>query len=482
MSVITDIFFSDLATLIYILSIILVLVMIFLERSEPRTIAFWAFVLLLFPIAGFFIYLCFGQTFYARKQFAVKNISDEMIAEAQTELLENMNAKNSFPELEEGLRFANGLFKASGSIHTVNNKMELFTEGDKFFMSFLQDLRNAKSTINVEFYILRNDKLGDEFMDVLIQKAKEGVKVRLMIDALGNSQRRKIKELKKAGGEFTLFHSIVTVLLSPRKNNRNHRKIAAIDGTIGYVAGFNIGKEYLGEGPMGDWRDSGVRIEGHGVASITLRFVMDWGYAARKPIPLDRTLLPFDETTYYGNDVTQLISGGPDSKHNPIELQYLKIINTARKTLYIHTPYLVPSRTIMDALNLASLMGVDVRIIMPDRPDHPFVYWTSLWNAGELMKNRVRVYRYNNGFVHSKTMVADGVFCSVGSANLDQRSMNLNFETNSMIYSEKIGKEMNDVFMRDLERSTEYTLEAHAKMSNWHKFKMSISRLFSSLA
>ena len=478
-----DIVFSDLSTLIYIISILLVLIMIFLERTDPKTILFWTCILLLIPVIGFVFYLFFGQTFYRKRQFSVKNLSDEEISAVQEKFLQSLNEKNILPEHKDALVFAKGMMKAGGVVYSVNNKVDLFTEGEKFFNSFFEDLRNAKTFIHVEFYILRNDELGNEFMDILINKAKEGVKVRLMIDAIGNSQRKKIREFVRAGGEFTLFHRTLTVLLSPRKNNRNHRKIASIDGSIGYVAGFNIGKEYLGKGPMGDWRDSGVRIEGQGVSTITLRFLMDWEYAAKKKtVKITPDLFPFADSKYYGKDVSQLISGGPDFRSNPIELQYLKIINSAKDTLYIHTPYLVPSKTILNALRLSAMMGVDVRIIMPDRPDHPFVYWTSLWFAGEMMKNGVRVYQYNNGFVHSKTLVADGMYCSVGSANLDQRSMNLNFETNLMIYSPDIGKEMNDVFMKDLERSTELSLDALAKISGWQKFKMSISRLFSSLA
>ena len=477
-----DLIFSDITLLIHILSVLLILVMIFLERSDPQTILIWICILLLLPIVGFFLYLFFGQTFYRKRQFSVKNLSDEEIATTQDEFLHSLNEKNILPEHKDALVFAKGMMKAGGLVYTVNNKIDYFTQGDKFFERFFEDLRNAKKFIHVEFYILRNDELGNEFMDILINKVKEGVKVRLMIDAIGNSQRKKIREFVKVGGEFTLFHSTATVLLSPRKNNRNHRKFAIMDGTIGYVAGYNIGKEYLGKGPMGDWRDAGVRIEGNGVMTITLRFLMDWGYAAKKTIEITPELFPLNDTNYYGKDVAQLISGGPDFRTNPIELQYLKIINSAKETLYIHTPYLVPSKSVLNALRLSARMGVDVRIIMPDRPDHPFVYWTSLWFAGELMKAGVKVYQYDNGFVHAKTLVADGMYCSVGSANLDLRSMNLNFETNLMIYSSDIGEKMIDAFMKDLERSTEHTLEEFAKRSRWQNFKISISRLFSSLA
>ncbi|MCL2510400.1 MAG: cardiolipin synthase, partial [Methanomassiliicoccaceae archaeon] len=345
------------------------------------------------------------------------------------------------------------------------------------------DLRNAKKFIHAEYYIIRDDKLSNEFMDILIQKAKDGVEVKLMVDAVGFSKglRSRIRELKKAGGEFELFHRSVTVFLSPKKNNRNHRKLMVVDGMIGYVSGFNIGDEYLGL--EGKWRDTGLRVEGLSVNAISLRFFMDWGYATHRRLDLNdksyEKYFALDVSEYYGDDIMQLISGGPDTKNNPIELQYLKIIGTAKKTLYIHTPYLVPSDNVMKGLILSASSGVDVRVIMPDRPDHLFVYWISLLNAEELMKSGVKIYRYKGGFVHSKTLVADEEYCSIGSANLDQRSMTLNFETNAMVYSKEIGEAMHDAFLSDLAHCDEYSVEEYSKLTSWQNFKISVARLFS---
>lgn len=475
--------FLDVTTIIWAISAVLILTMVFLERSDPRTIAFWAVVLMFLPIVGFIIYLCFGQTFYSKRQFTIKNLDDEQISKLQDEGLALLNTRHVNHEYADARIMANAMTKAGGSIYTNNNDVKLYTVGDGFFKDLFEDLRKAKTFIHIEFYIVRDDELANEFMDIMIQKAKEGLEVRLMVDALGmKGIRKRMIEFKKAGGEYTLFHRIITVLLSPRKNNRNHRKIAVIDGNIGYVVGFNIGDEYLGKGPLGYWRDSGVRVEGHGVIPINLRFFMDWGYATGKKLDVEEKYFPLDNAKEYGTDIFQLISGGPDSKYNPIELQYLEMINSAKKTLYIHTPYLVPDESTMQALQMATYSGVDVKIIMPDKPDHPLVYWTSLWYASELMKRGVRVFQYNRGFVHSKTLVADGMYCSVGSANLDQRSMNLNFETNAMIYSKRIGEEMDAAFLEDLSYCTEYSLEDFGKLTTVQTLKVSIARLFSSWA
>ena len=470
---------------LWLLSIVIILFLIFFERSDPRSIALWMAVMLLLPAIGFFIFLCFGQTFYRRRHFMIKNLSDEQLFEIKEESLKELKKTNGLPENEEKMRFAKSMMDAGNAIYSANNKLDLFLTGEEFFKHMFDDLRNAKKFIHAEYYIIRDDKLSNEFMDILIQKSKEGLEVKLMVDAVGFSKglRKRIGELKKAGGEFELFHKTVTVFLSPKKNNRNHRKLMVIDGTIGYVSGFNIGEEYLGTGDEGKWRDTGLRTEGQSVIAINLRFFMDWGYATGRHLDLseerDEKYFSIDESAYYGNDIMQLVSGGPDTKNNPVEMQYLKIISTAKKTLYIHTPYLVPSDNVMKSLILSASSGVDVRVIMPDRPDHLFVYWISILNAEELMKNGVRIYRYKGGFVHSKTLVADEEYCSIGSANLDQRSMTLNFETNAMVYSQQIGKAMHDAFLKDLEHCAEYSLEEYAKLTSWQNFKISVARLFS---
>ena len=468
---------------LWLFSVVIVLFLIFFERADPRSIALWMAVMLLFPAVGFFIYLCFGQTFYRRRHFMIKNLTDERLFRIKEESMKELRKNKSLSGNEEEIRFAKSMLDAGNAIYTANNKLDLCLTGEEFFTRMFADLRNAKKFINAEYYIIRDDKLSNEFMDTLIQKAKEGVEVKLMVDAVGFSKglRSRIRELRRAGGEFKLFHRSVTVFLSPKKNNRNHRKLMAIDGTIGYVSGFNIGDEYLGRD--GKWRDTGLRVEGLSAIAISLRFFMDWGYATHERLDLNKESIEkyfaVDGSAYYGDDIMQLISGGPDTKNNPIELQYLKLIGTAKKTLYIHTPYLVPSDNVMKGLILSASSGVDVRVIMPDRPDHLFVYWISLLNAEELMKSGVRIYRYKGGFVHSKTLVADEEYCSIGSANLDQRSMTLNFETNAMVYSKEIGKAMQEAFLSDLVHCDEYSLEEYSKLTSWQNFKISVARLFS---
>ena len=472
-----------LALMVLLLDLVLILALIFLEGNRKSALI-WIAVLAFIPLAGFILYLLFGQTFYTRKWFELKGMPDSEIKELNDKVITLLDEGKKYvddPTEKEYLDVAAGMMRANASFYIDDNDIKLYTDGNDKFRDLFEDIRQAKSFIHLEYYIVRDDQLVNELMDLLHTKLAEGVEVRFMIDAIGmnSGPKQRLKEFEKAGGEFTLFHTLPTVLFSPRKNNRNHRKIAVIDGKIGYVGGYNIGDEYLGKGPFGYWRDTGIRVVGNSVATMNLRFLMDWKYATDKNIDVNEKYFPPCGTC--GSDKMQLVSGGPDTKNNPIQKQYLKMVMLAKETIYIHTPYLVPDQTLKDALESAALSGIDVRIVIPDKVDHAFVYWSSLYNANLMMKNNVKVYRYHRGFVHSKTIVVDGKYCSVGSANLDERSLRLNFETNAMIYSEKIGAQMNEAFLEDLKYCTLYTQEEYDSRTLREKFKTSISTMLEGL-
>ena len=480
-----DIFVSDFVWVIIFINAILVILMVFWEKTDPKSILVWTLVFWFLPLIGFVLYLFIGQTFYSRHVFRPKGVDDELLASIYSKEEEAME-KNiaADPDNKEDIELARSVKRAGGWIYSDNNDIKLYTLGQDKFDDLYRDLRNARKFIHIEYYIIRNDELGNELLHILTDKVKEGLEVKLLTDAFGNGKgpKRAINDFRRAGGEFALFHSVVTLLFSPKKNNRNHRKIAVIDGEIAYCGGFNVGDEYLGKGPLGFWRDSAVRICGAGIIPMEVRFTADWRYAADKEFGVTDDHFPDSLLEHHGNDRMQLVSGGPDVKENPVRMQYLLLMRTAKKTLYIHTPYLVPNDSLSDALKMAAMSDVDVRIIMPDKPDHMFVFWNNISAANDLMKSGVKVYMYNRGFVHSKTIVADGRYCSVGSANLDDRSMVLNFETNAMIYSERIGMEMIDAFMQDLEYCTEYSREEYGRRTLRMKFKIGISKLFRGLA
>ena len=452
---------DNLIQVIYLLDVVLILSMLFLERGEPSKAMLWTVILLIMPIIGFVIYLFFGQSFYSKYAFRTK------IEEDQMEPIE--------PPADIDASITRALDAVGSGPLSADNDVRLFTDGNEKFDSLKEDIRNARRFVHLEYYIIRKDALGDEIISLLTEKASEGVEVRLMVDALGfNTGTIGKKNLKRAGGKVAVFHSNATCLLSPKKNNRNHRKIAVIDGEIGYIGGFNIGDEYLGKGEFGHWRDSAVRITGSAVNSLSFRFNADWKYAYREDITGDLEYYREESGRTDGTSV-QITYGGPDVRDNPIAFQYLLMAERAESTLYIHSPYFDPSPACLMALRAAAMRGVDVRLIIPDKPDHPFVYWSNRKFANDVMRSGVRVYEYNNGFVHSKTVVADSKLCSVGSANYDDRSMSLNFEANAMVYSEKLGREMTEAFLKDLEDCTEYTMEKYASRGLLQRINTSIS-------
>ena len=263
-------------------------------------------------------------------------------------------------------------------------------------------------------------------------------------------------------------------------NFRNHRKIVVIDRQIGYIGGFNVGDEYLGKDPkFGYWRDTHIKFKGTSVKDLNLRFLADWRYATKEDIFLHP--VSFNQTQSHQNIGMQIVSSGPNMGNtHHIKLSYLKMIQRAKRYIYIQSPYLIIDKSIADSLKLAALSGVDVRIMIPGKGDHPFVYWANLGYAGEILPFGVKIYHYDkNAFLHAKTVVIDDQVCSVGTANMDTRSFELNFEVNALIYSEKIAKQQKKQFEADIVKSTELTLSDYQNRNTSIKFKESLSRLFS---
>ncbi len=464
--------------------VIFMLIIFFSEKNTPAKILLWAMIMIFIPIVGFVAYLFIGQTFYAENKFKRKGLRDEKI----DDILSPYNGLVEEESDQDYKRISKAILNTGGMGFSNNNDVRLYTLGEDKFRDLYDDLRNAKRYIHLEYYIIRNDELGNELMDILTQKVKEGVEVKLLTDdvGIGKGPKKAIQAFKRAGGEFSAFNMVIWLAFSPKKNNRNHRKIGVIDGKVAYCGGFNIGDEYLGKGPLGFWRDSAVRLSGDSVKAIQVRFQMDWEYATRRPLcPPERL------QDYYGNngyDTTGdtrvlTVSGGPDvAIFNPVRMEYLELIRNAKKSVYLHSPYFIPDDSLQDALSVAAANGVDVKVIIPDKPDHPFVFWCNIYSAYAVMGNGVKVYMYNRGFVHSKTMVVDGEYCSVGSANFDDRSLVYNFETNAVILSKDIGKQMDEAFMEDLEYCTEYTKEDYENINGYQNLKVAFSRLFGGLS
>lgn len=337
----------------------------------------------------------------------------------------------------------------------------------------------------MQYYIIRRDGLWEEIERVLVRKAAEGVEVRVLFDSMGCRGRSGIgraekKRLTESGVQVAEFFPAIMGKLQLRMNYRNHRKIVVIDGRTGFLGGFNIGEEYLGRDPkFGYWRDTHIRVEGSAVTSLAVRFVLDWNFAAKDNLFLKDSLFQIPSYKKRGDKLVQIISSGPDSASPLIRDNYLRLIHMAARSIYIQTPYFIPDEDIRSALLIAIRSGVDVRIMIPCKPDHPFVYWATCSYVGEMVEAGAKCYIYDNGFLHTKCLCVDSLVCCVGTANMDIRSFSLNFEVNAVIYDAGTTKHMIESFRQDIAFSTLITRSAYKNRSLLLRAKEQFCRLLS---
>jgi len=471
-------------SIVFLLNFILAGIVVFLERKDPSATWAWLLVLFFIPFFGFVLYLIFGQNLTRLRLFVwedLKKIGFDDLVKKQTEQIkqEKYPFKSNSAKKHQDLIFL--CLRNNNAILTQNNDIEIFIDGKDKFESLFRDLEEARDHIHLQYYIFRDDELGTRLIDLLTRKAKEGVKVRVLYDEMGSRRikKRSFNKLIEAGGEVEVFFPSKIPLVNLRINFRNHRKLVIIDGKIGYVGGFNVGDEYLGlNKKFGYWRDTHLRLVGDAVHAIQIRFILDWNQASERN---DIYYAPnyFPETHHPGNVPIQIVTSGPDSEWETIKNGYIKMISAARKSIYIQTPYFIPDASIMDILRIAALSGVDVRIMIPNKPDHMFVYWATYSYIGELLKAGAKVYIYDNGFIHAKMIIIDGEAASVGTANIDVRSFRLNFEVNAFIYDNETSQRLMNVFEDDMQKSRLLTLEDYQKRPLLIRFKESISRLLS---
>ncbi len=364
-----------------------------------------------------------------------------------------------------------------------NNKISFYTDGEKKFEALFKDIEQAQETVNVEYYSFMNDDLGNKFLNLLIKKAREGVKVRLIYDPWGSPGASKtwFKPLTDLGGEVVAFITAQKY----RMNYHLHRKIVVIDGRISWTGGFNVGDQYVSKSKkFGYWRDTHLRIVGSASLLLQERFVMDWNASItdkNQTISFNEKLFPkIEENQLTEDDVaTQIVSDGPDTSTPYLRNGMIRMMMMARKTLWIQTPYLVPDDPMIATWVIAAHSGVDVRIMIPSMPDHPFIYRATQWYANYLLHEGIKIYVYDNGFIHAKTVMVDDRFAAAGSMNQDFRSYSLNFETDAVFYDKNITRELNHIFEKDLAKCTELTLEITDNWSRYLRFKQAFSRLLS---
>lgn len=465
----------------FILNAIVSTITIILERKRPEKTIAWLLIFIFFPPIGLILYIFLGRNWKKNKLF-------EEFSPYVQDLINRVKNRIEDPEYAHLIEL---IANNSNSPLFIYNDITIFKDGAEKFKALKEELQKAKHHIHLEYYIVKSDGIGNEIKDILVRKAAAGVKVRFIMDRVGaiKASRSYIRELKAAGVEvieYSYFLAPLLRFINTQINYRNHKKIVVIDGKTGFIGGNNIADEYLGKGRLGYWRDTHIRVKGDFVLGLQGVFIDD--FCAIKKANEGRAVFDRDFDRYFPipdkfeSRAMQLITSGPDSEYPAIMHAILKMITMAKHHICISTPYFVPTESIMEALKVAALGGVEIKILFPGQYDHFTVYYASRSYLAELLKFGAKVYFYKaNSFLHSKVMTVDGKIATMGTANMDIRSFELNYEINAVVYSEEITRRLEEMFDMDLLESKPVTLQDYDNTPRHIKIMEAVSRIFSSL-
>ena len=465
--------FSVATVIVHCLGIITAGHAVMVVRSSRGAIA-WGISLITFPWLAIPLYLILG-----------KNEFQEYAKALQTAYLEQYKLVSQvYSQILEYKAILPGKFTALEKLtqvftplpFTAGNEVELLIDGQQTYGEMLQAIAEAQDYILLQSYIINDDRVGNEFKQALIAKAKQGVKVHLLYDKIGSRKlsRTYLKSLRQHGIRVSGFGSTRSKGNRFQINFRNHRKILIIDGQIAFMGGLNIGDEYLGKNPrFGFWRDTHLKIRGVAVQCLQSVFLGDW-YWVTKEIP--QVCWQVQRERKY-NQTALILPTGPADRLDNCNLFFLSLIERSQSRLWIASPYFVPSHSILNALKLAALRGVDVRIILPNRPDHLSVYLCSFSYYTELQAVRIKLYRYRSGFMHQKVILVDRDIAGVGTVNLDNRSFFLNFEVMTFSIDKRFIQSVETMLQEDLNSSRSIDLYTYQKKPFWFKLAARVSRL-----
>jgi len=478
--------FFEILGFIYLLLIIYTIIKILLDTlSTPKTLAYLMLVIFV-PILGIIFFFAFGgdyrhvkmtATRYKEARALTKTINSNNIDHTNDFISKHTDELKQYKELVK--------FVQNHSHENLNyNDYTLLNNGENKFPDVLEELNKANSFIHMEYYAWENDIRGNQIKEVLLKKAKEGIKVRVLYDAYASKgiKNNIAKELTAGGVDIYPIIKIIFTKFASRFNHRDHRKIIIIDGIVGYVGGINISDRYDNSIDTNlYWRDTHVKIKGKTVWNIQRHFIVSWNsVVSTAKLTYNKNLFPEIKNTKKDQEMAQIVAGGPLDNIPNIMLTYFKIFNLTTKTLFISNPYFIPNASILNALKQAAISGVDVRILVPEKSDSSLVGATTKFYFKELLEVGVKIYLYQKGFLHAKTLVADSYLSVVGTANMDLRSFDLNFEIMSLIYGMNFAKEMEKDFRYDLTFSKELNYKDWMKKGKFKFLIYSIARLISS--
>lgn len=465
----------DLAIVVaYIAAVVSCIVVVLSENRNPIRAIAWVIALLFLPGVGMLFYLFFGRGI--RNMHIISRRNKRRLLHNTSRNQIDLESADLSLEERQLVKLVNTV---SHTPLTLNNSIEIFTEGKPKFEALKRDIINARQYIFLQYYIFTDDAIGNEIADMLIAKAREGVLVRVLYDHVGSfSARRKFfSRMRDAGVEAHPFFKVTFPQLANRINWRNHRKIAIFDGKVAYIGGMNIADRYVtGENKNRPWRDSHFRVKGDIMSQLLFSFCVDWNFLNPKA---KFTPIQCPDSDIRNKCGMQLVTSGPTDKWGNIALVFLKAISSAKHTIYIQTPYFLPSDPLMRALEAAALAKVDVRIMMPRKGDSLLLQYASYSFIKPCLQAGITVYLYEPGMLHAKTLIVDDEIVSTGSTNFDYRSFENNFECNLMVYSPDFNTRMKETFYRDIEQCTRITLTDWTKRPAPQRTLESIVRLLS---
>lgn len=472
----------------YILLVIVVCGRVIYDtQSTTKTLAYLLAVIFL-PFIGIIIYFSLGINYRKRKIYTKRIFNDlERKREIQKQILVDSDVifSTGVESLKNYRKLALLILNQSLSPITSNNEVSLLQNGENKFPKVFEALKNAKNHIHVEYYIFNADSIGCKIIDLLIEKAQEGIKVRFIYDDFGSREIRKkqVSRLKAGGVEAFPFYKIRLIGFANRLNYRNHRKIIVVDGTLGFVGGINVSDKYINSSEGNNtlyWRDTHLMIQGPAVRTLQYVFMGDWNYCSGTPLIPDRSFFPKESDLQSSSGkIVQIAVSGPDSDTPLIKQTLMQAINLAKKEILITTPYFIPGESLLSSLTLAAFSGTKIKLLVPGISDSRLVNFAARSYYGRLLSAGVEIYQYHKGFIHAKTMVVDQQLAIVGTANMDIRSFDLNFEVNAMVYDEELAEELAEAFYEDLKFATKIDSEKWKNRSKGIRLIEKIAGLFS---
>ncbi|MFI5124003.1 MAG: cardiolipin synthase [Chitinophagales bacterium] len=476
--------------ILYTLVLIFVCLRIISETHTTSKTLSYLLAAVFVPFAGMIFYFLFGLSYRKKKIYSKKLTENDLLAKKIRDDIYK-HSKQTFNEndasLQSNRELAYMLLKDTTSPLTSGNSVKLLKNGESKFPEVLQALREAKNHIHIEYYIYEDDKIGREIGEVLIQKVKEGVDVRFIYDDFGSSsvRRKLVPRLISNKVKAFPFYKIYFILLANRINFRNHRKIIVIDGQTAFVGGINVSDRYINSSENVKqlfWRDTHLRIDGPGVQYLQYLFLCDWNFCSEEKLQPENRYFPRSGSfPVKDNKIVQIAASGPDSDTPAILYSILQAINLAKKEILISTPYFIPGEILVESLVIASLSGISVKLLVPGKSDSILVNSAARSYYKYLIQKGIEIYQYRKGFLHAKTLVADRKIVIVGTANMDGRSFDFNFEVNAIVYDEETANELADIFFEDLKDAEKIDLAAWINRPGYIRLMEKTARLVSPL-